>query len=293
MGICLSEEGVAIAYRSGAAEPTLEYLAHLPAADDAARAKALAQLVKTHGLSGCGCVCVLPPDTYQLTQLEAPDVPAEELRAALRWRLKEFINYRVEDAVVDAFDAPALKARQGQRMAFAVSTPADTVAVVVEAVKAAGLRLNAIDIPELALRNLAAEVPDQAGGVALVALSDYTGRITISQGDVLYLARNLDYGARQLADNPRGLYDNLGLELQRSLDFYESQLAGRPASRVLVAPMRGDRDGLLEHLNGQLGTGAYALDLAQIVELKAQAELELQAECLLAVGGALREETAG
>ena len=49
---------------------------------------------------------VLRTDDYQLALVEAPDVPPAELRAAMRWRLKESIDFRVEDAVIDVFDVP-------------------------------------------------------------------------------------------------------------------------------------------------------------------------------------------
>ena len=240
------------------------------------------------GLAGTPSVAVLSPDYYQITQVEAPQVPAAELRAALRWRLKEFLPYSIEEAVVDGFALPQAPGRSGPAMMLAVSAQARDVGRVAEALSGAGLATEAIDIPELSLRNLAARVPDQAGGVALVALGDSTGLITISQGEDLYLARNLDLGESHLRADAVSAVEHLALELQRSLDYYESQLASSPASRVLLAPFQGDRDVLLERLNEALVVPSFGLDLEQLLECGVDLPMEAPAVLLCAAGAALR-----
>lgn len=294
LGVFLSPTAVAVARRiEGAAEPALDVLAARDCADSSQWQAQLARLVREHKLAGHTCVCVLHPSHYQMTQIEAPDVPAAEVRAAVRWRLKEFLSYRIEDAVIDAFELPQAKGRAGGlRMMYAVAAPARTLQTLTAAVEGSGLKLAAIDVPELALRNLAAQIPDQGGGIAIVSLSVDSGLITISQDEHLYLARALEFGERQLETNPSGYGDALVLELQRSLDYYESQLAARPASRVLLAPMAGDRDGLLARMNEQMGTTSYAMDLGQLVELRAEVGAEQQALGFYAAGGALRQEAA-
>jgi MSHA biogenesis protein MshI len=293
LGVYLSPNGVAVARRvDGAEEPVLDVLAVGDCADPSQWQAQLTRLVREHKLSGHSCVCVLHPSHYQMTQIEAPEVPAAEVRAAVRWRLKEFLSYRVEDAVIDAFELPQAKGRAGPRMMYAVAAPARTVQSLAAAVEGSGLELTAIDVPELALRNLAAQIPDQGGGIAIVSLGADSGLITISQDEHLYLARALEFGERQLETSPSGYGDALVLELQRSLDYYESQLAARPASRVLLAPMAGDRDGLLARMNEQMGTTSYAMDLGQLVELRGEASAEQQVLGFYAAGGALRQEAA-
>jgi len=285
-------EGIALARRSSPApEPVIDLLDFRPCSNDEQRPQALADLVREHGLRGQACVCVLQPSDYQLTQLEAPAVPDAEMRSAVRWRLKEFLTYRVEDAVVDACDIPPAKGRPGPRMMLAVAAPRRRVQAICQAVELAGLALTAIDIPEFALRNLAAQVHDQGGGVALVALSSAAGLITVTHDELLYLARGLEFGEQQLLANP-AYADTLVLELQRSLDYYESQLATWPASRVLLAPTLGDRGQLLARMNEQMGLTSYAMELDQLVELRGEFRPELQARALYAVGAALRAEGA-
>lgn len=292
IGVYLGDRCIAVARCPvSAGESVIDLVDVRPCAGSSQWDAVLGQLVREHRLAGCAAVAVLDTSAYQLSQIEAPDVPAAELRAAVRWRLKEFVTYRIEDAVVDAFELPSASGR-GARLMLAVAAPVRSVKPVVDALDAARLPIEAIDIPELALRNLAAEVPDQAGGVAVVALGADSGLITISQGESLYLARSVEFGAEQLLANPDGYADTLVLELQRSLDYYESQLASRPASRVLVAKFGGDRDALLERMNAQMGVGSFGLDLSQVVDCEADVPAEYQAQALLAVGAALRSEEA-
>ena len=226
---------------------------------------------------------------YQLNLIDTPEVPAAELRAALRWRLKDYLDYPVEEAVIDGFEQPR-SGHGGRALTFAVSARASRLDELAGHIRAAGLELAAIDIPELALRNLAAEVPDQGGGVMLVVLNPNSGLITISRDEVLYLARNLEFGFEQMVGESEHFRDLLGLEIQRSLDFYDSQLAGRPISRILVAPMPGGRDGVIEHLNDQLGVVTFGLDLGQLLELDGEFADAAQARAMYAVGAALRQE---
>ncbi len=44
---------------------------------------------------------------YQLLAVEAPNVPPDELKAAVRWRLKDMLDFHIDDATVDVLDIPA------------------------------------------------------------------------------------------------------------------------------------------------------------------------------------------
>ena len=52
---------------------------------------------------------------YQLLMVEAPEVPPAELRAAIRWRIRDLIDFHIDDAVLDVFDVPPSGARGVQQ----------------------------------------------------------------------------------------------------------------------------------------------------------------------------------
>src|SRR5262245_41425598 len=52
------------------------------------------------------CLTLLAPDEYQLLLVEAPNVQPAELKAAVRWRVKDLLDYHVDDATIDVLDIP-------------------------------------------------------------------------------------------------------------------------------------------------------------------------------------------
>src|ERR1044071_3667210 len=124
IGVFVTAEGVAAAQLSRAgAKPRLERCVYEPKADSDPVARVLARLPNRRAPT----VSVLDPGGYRLLLVEAPDVPPDELRAAVRWRVKDLIDFHVDDAVIDVFEMPP-HARGGRnRMMYAATAKADYV----------------------------------------------------------------------------------------------------------------------------------------------------------------------
>jgi len=295
-GLGLLPDGIALAHvrRAAGGAPELVRCEHRACeASPAARRAALREMVRGHGLAGSRCVAVLEPGDYQLLQVEAPAVPPEELRAAVRWQVRDLLDYHIDDAVIDVFDVPGDE-RPGRPM-YVVAARAADVQAVVDLAHEAELKLEAIDIAELALRNVAACMPEADRGLALVRLRAAEGLILIVRAGALHLARNVEFGSASLAADgpgasPGASHERLALEVQRSLDYYDSAFRQAPVTRVVVAPFEGDARGLAEHLHASLGLTAEVMDLDEILTPAEPVPAEVQARVLEAVGGALRTE---
>lgn len=234
---------------------------------------------------------VLEPAAYQLLLVEAPDVPEDELRAAVRWRIKDLIDFHLDDAVIDVFEMP-MHSRGGQaRMMYTVAARAESVRRQVDLIGDAGLSLEAIDIPELCLRNVADRLEEDDRGVALLYLSDEQGFLVVVRKGVMYLTRHVETGVRTLesANGLRGeLVAGLALEIRRSLDYFESHYDQKPVSTLSCVGLEaGDRNDLAI----ELSVAVDELDLERIVKLECEIDAELQRRCLPAIGAALREES--
>src|SRR5687768_6611414 len=59
------------------------------------------RVTKELGVERYQCLSVLPSTDYQLLLVDAPNVPAPELKAAVRWKLKDMLDYHVDDATID------------------------------------------------------------------------------------------------------------------------------------------------------------------------------------------------
>src|ERR1700682_6206273 len=68
--------------------------------------KHLDHVVKELGFDRHQCLTLLPSSDYQLLLVEAPNVPPAELKTAVRWRIKDMLDYHLEDAPIDVLDIP-------------------------------------------------------------------------------------------------------------------------------------------------------------------------------------------
>jgi MSHA biogenesis protein MshI len=286
-----TQAAVAVVRRDRGA-PVLERCELLPLAADGG-AEAQSSVIRAAALPRAPISTVLRTEDYQLVLIEAPDVPPAELRAAMRWRLKESIDYRVEDAVIDVFDVPA-QTRGGQgRMMYAIA--ARRTAVDRHAAALAGSpTFDVVDVPELCLRNLAALTPAAAGGVAMLHLGEKTATIVLVKGRTFYFARQMDLQAtlRVAVNDPDARLQVAGvvLELQRSLDYYERHFDQSPITRIVVSPGSARAAMLADDLAKESGFEVNTLDLPSLLRCEIPSETVIDATCLLAVGAALREE---
>lgn len=229
---------------------------------------------------------------YHLLLVEAPDVRPDELRAAVRWRIKDLIGFHVDDAVIDVFEIPDQRHANRNRMMYAIAARARRVTERAELVEAAGLSAEVVDIPEMAIRNLAMLIPEENRGLALIHLDDTGGIITISRQGTLYLTRRLDTtaGEIQLAQGAQltALCEGVLLEAQRSLDYYESHFPHGPVAAIAMTPTAAATP-LTQYLPQQLETPVLTPALEELLEFD-EPPGALDGNDLLAIGAALRQE---
>lgn len=247
------------------------------------------------GLGNTRLTSVLPNGSYQLVLVQLPDVPANEVKSAIRWQIKDLLDFPVDEAVVELFDMPELSTKKDQSMAYAVATRRHNVQEHIELLHDAGLSLDVIDIPELCTRNIATLLPQDADGVAFLHFAENHGTLTVTRQGVLYLIRQIEKGLAAMdaaAGDDFGraeLVSKIVLETQRSLDYYESHFDYRPVTELVLAP-GSNIGGLADSLHEELGLTISSLDLNGMFETKTTMSTDEQSDCLLAIGAALRTE---
>ena len=73
---------------------------------DAAEPKSLERVAREFGAKRFQCTTLLKPQQYQILLVEAPAVKREELKSAVRWRIKDMLDYHIDDATIDVLDVP-------------------------------------------------------------------------------------------------------------------------------------------------------------------------------------------
>ncbi len=207
VGVEFHADGLALVhlqnYRS--AVPTLQNCEFTACDAESDHAATLSARISDLRLQKTPCRFVLSHNNYQFLLVEAPKVPADELNEALRWRIKDLLNFPAENAVIDSFLLPQDSACKP--MAYVAVAEHPVIQAAVDAVEAANLDLQSIEIPELSLRNLAIRViraADTARGLAIVQLVQGGGALQVICNKQLYLSRRfeLNFSGGLLDDLP-------------------------------------------------------------------------------------------
>lgn len=263
-------------------------------------AEALARLRRSFSLHRYRCATLLDHSAYQFVQLNAPAVDAEEMNAALRWAVKDSIEFPADDAVIDALQVPADGAPVGRPpLTFAVAARKEKVADKVRAFQKAKIKLRVIDVTETAQRNVAALFEQEGRGLAMLAFHETRGLLTFTRDGELYASRHIDIPASALAladdaDAPRrdALFERIGLEVQRSLDNFDRQFSQIALQRLVVAAPVGAAV-LLSYLASNLYLPVESADLATVMDISAFPAIKEpteQAQWLEPIGASLRVE---
>lgn len=274
--------------------PRLRWACAAPWAD---AASTLRRLRRERGLKRHRQVALLQRHQYQLIAIDAPDLPRAEWRDALRWSLKDMVDFPVADAAIDLLEVPGSDAasRRPPNL-IAVAAAHAQLAPLADAAHDAGTRWQAIDIPETALRNLAARVEEPGRALALLHVADEQATLVITLGGELLATRRIEVTLAQITDADVDIrqpaWERASLELQRSLDSVERQHSQVGLSRLLVAPGAALAE-FAAYVRDLVYVPVAAFDLAEAVDLAdtpALADPAEQSAYLCAIGAALRSD---
>jgi len=286
---CLSfnTDGIAFSHVMSVSDRQLD-LSHcdfLPSKNHYQQSLVLRQYVKDHALSGADCVCILNPNDYRLLLLDIPNVPEEELKQATRFLIKDLIDVPIKDVAVDFFKIPTLT--QKEKM-YVVAARMKLLEKVNQLVRHSELNLCYIDITELALRNLLVLGQNMVKGIAFLFIHLGSLYVVIVHDTDVCFARQISTGVHLKLDRSSIGFENLITKLQQTFDYYQTQMAKEPPSKLLLAPMVEVSEEWLFQLNSNLSMEVEKLDLNTWLTLKEPLSVELQARCLVPIAEALQ-----
>ena len=210
-----------------------------PAASHANPARlAFQALLRDPILQGARLVVSLEPEAYETSTCAIPvGVPAEELKEALRWQLRESLPFPCDEAIIDFVRLPASVTRaSASGHAFVVAARRLAVNALLEQFAQAGLRIAAVEIPELSQRNLMAASHSAIAG--FVSFAGQTCLLTLqAQGELCFSRRMIlpsrgDDGEIE----PEHLADRIATNVTRSLEVFTRQSAAGEVASITVGP---------------------------------------------------------
>ena len=243
-------------------------------------------------LEGHQCTTMLRPGEYQLLLVEAPNVPAAELKNAIRWKVKDMVDYRVDDATIDILDIPPADAAAAARARpmYAVSARNELLQSRIRELEAARIPLSVVDIQETAQRNVATLYEGGERGVALAYFGKDAGLLTINFRGELYLARRLEVGVDELATDAGdegGALSRVALEIQRTLDHFDRQFRHVAVAKLVVAPTPKPTR-LAEFLRSRFELQVVQADLREVLAFDSPPDAQAQWKLFHHFGAALR-----
>ena len=210
------------------------------------------KIVTKHNLQGLNAVVVISQDFYQTFDIDKPKLEEKELLATLPFSIKDLVSESVFDLVVDYFDKPA-QVRKSEQIT-AVCIPKSRVIEIRNILSKNEITLNTITIEEMAICQLF-ESSDEAN----ILVSQKANELVLSVVKNAQLHFSLRIrGYNELlplpfADVEAALVDGLSLEIQRALDYINSQLRINAIGTLYLAlecpDIKALSDKLSEYLN--------------------------------------------
>lgn len=168
---------------------------------------------------------------YQQYQIDKPAVEQHELLNALKWSVNELIGN--DDArAIDYFDLPVAVA--GNAKVNVVALNNNAIESVVEAVLDARLILKNISVEEMVTCNLL--MGESEAVLSLIQDDGDEVCLNIVKDGCLYFSRRLkgfeNLNSFSIDELNMGIIDSLCVQIQRSMDYFESQLRQAPIRHI-------------------------------------------------------------
>jgi len=212
--------------------------------DTAAVAAALRQLWAQAKFSSKSVVLGVANQRVVVRQIDLPWLPVEEMRKSLGFQVQDFIPMPVSEAILDFHPLEEFVSEAGTRMMrmLLVAAARDMVSSALEALQAAGLKPECVDLTSFAVLRSAVNATEVVVGTgqseALVDIGANVTNIVVHVDGVPRFVRVLLMGGADITD---AVAERLGVPAEQAeaikqdtgLSAVPGQVAGTPAERAI------------------------------------------------------------
>lgn len=294
VGLHVQSDGIALAHMATDKQgiPMFKHLAYAPLADRTQLAQLVLQYARQLELKRLPWTLVLENESYQLLLLDLPDLAEEDIEDALKLRVNDLISYPIDEARVDVFRLPESAYRGRMKMAYVTSCQEKPLLEMENMLGESGIFLSSIDIADQALRNLVT-LSCQDVNTGILYLRQYNSVINLCHHEHLVLNRRVENGWSTLADTQNVdtfqiQVDALVLEIQRSFDYFESQLGLGSIGTLKIASDHPLSAEIEERLDASFNTRVSILRPQEHFSFNQPVDNATTYRCTLAMGAALR-----
>jgi len=233
----------------------------------------IAKIINKNNLSSAYTSIVLPAIRVQSTQIEFDDLPEVDIQAALPWQVKDLISIPPQDMICDYIDMPLQPFGQTAK-AQVVATSRQYLEKICAPFHEAKAEIGHVLTEQFAVAKL--QLTKNAAQLAFIQHPNSEGVLLILKNQQICFARKIR-GTDAVLSMPleqlrMGGTDNVSIEIQRSIDYYESQLKQPPIKNVFVGLETEHADFIIDALNQSLPVKTKPFPVDDIIN---QSELEL------------------
>lgn len=192
---------------------------------------ALTALSQHTAIADSTCQIVLGHGLYQIAQLEKPAVPDNEMAQALMWSAKDLVSIASENLVLDYFEY--LSNNTNNNKINVVATDKTMIKPVTDLLTELEVNIQGISIVDIVLSQV---INSSTPEVLVFHLPGMNVLLAVIKEGKLCFSRHINGydNLHQLSepDFAAGALNNLGLEIQRCIDFAIGQLKLEPVTNV-------------------------------------------------------------
>ena len=255
------------------------------------RAELIRELVDRRQISAAHTTWVLSGNVYKFLLAEAPNAPLESLRAVMPSKIKDSLPWKVAETTADVLALPPDAFRGRKKSVYVAASETKFIEQQMGLLHEVGIEPEAITTIEIAIKAYWDIVkPSAKTSVGIMRITENGGVIVMMCDGAIYLARRIVVALDELQEegvNRQDVFDQVVLEIQRSVDFYESQLGKGPVSKVLMLPPPIDLGIGFEYIEQNISTNIEILDPLTLLESGIELSTKDQAYCVGALGAAI------
>ncbi len=242
-------------------------------------------------LKHSSCTTLLAEKDYSLLQTDAPNIPDDELATALRWQVKDLLEQPIDQTTFDSFPAPQAADISAKPSLYVIAAKNTAIQQQVDLFTRAGINLDVIDIQEMALRNIASMIHEDDQVTTIIWFRQNDGLLLIVKDNNIYLNRSMSIGLDELRSSVDldATIEKLALEIQRSVDYYDSKYKSTPIRKLILSPGATNTTTDLEQkLSALLNLKVNSLDLGKYIDHPDNMPDSWQQSLFIPIGAALR-----
>lgn len=176
---------------------------------------------------------VLPKDEYEIIMMDNFLQDISEKHSTLKWRMGEYLDYPCEKAVVDYISLPSKSKVNGK--IYALAAREDMIQGCKEWARRCNINLQKIDVWQNAIKQVI-EKEKHEKGCLIIQMGMDKSEVVIIRNNQIYFIRELDIALKDIKyiNDATAIYENLTLEIQRTIDYCSSNIRNPGITQILV-----------------------------------------------------------